>query len=184
MLLQNFFKNPQLVPMVVPFVFFVPTGVALTIILGPTLSGEVNDWMQYLFFFPTFPFSVAAVDLLDKSGIEYFEVSSGVAWFFLIIQCPVYYLLHLYVEAIVPDNYGIKKSCCFCFSACRKRPTNTNLVDNFEMHEINAIQAQTDLAPDEKGGVVRRASTIKFDSKDPIQLKNVTMQFGNFKAVD
>ena len=41
--------------------------------------------MQYLFWFPTFPFSVAAVDLLDKSEIVYFEVDVAVAWVFLVI---------------------------------------------------------------------------------------------------
>ena len=77
-------------------------------------------------------------------------------------------MLHLYVEAIIPDNYGIKKGCCFCFNSCRKRPNNTNSVDNIEMNNINAAQSMTDLAPDPKGGVVRRASTVKFDANDPI----------------
>ena len=27
-------------------------------------------------------------------------------------------------------------------------------------------------------------STLKYDASDPIKLKNVTMKFGNFKAVD
>ena len=99
-------------------------------------------------------------------------------------------MLHMYVEAIIPDNYGIRKSCCFCFaSCCRKRPTATNSVEaaaaaDLEMSEINAAQAQTDLALDAKGGLVRRASTVGFNSQDPIQLKKVTMKFGTFKAVD
>ena len=37
-----------------------------------------------------------------------------------------------------------------------------------EMSQINAAQAQTNLEPDPKGGIIRRASTIGFDSKDPI----------------
>ena len=45
MLLQNFFRNSQLVPMVVPFVFFIPTGVAMTIVLGPVISANVNNWV-------------------------------------------------------------------------------------------------------------------------------------------
>ena len=168
MLLQNFFRNSSLIAMVVPFVFFIPTGVALTIILGPIISRDINNWVQYLFWFPTFPFSVAAVSLLDKSDIVYFEVEVAVAWVFLIIQCPLYFMLHLYVEAIIPDNYGIKKGCCFCFNSCRKRHNNTNSVENIEMNDINAAQSMTDLAPDAKGGVVRRASTVKFDANDPI----------------
>ena len=51
--------------MVSPFAFFIPTGVAMTIVLGPVLSGVKNTWVQYLFWFPSFPFTVAMVELLD-----------------------------------------------------------------------------------------------------------------------
>ena len=55
--------------MVMPFIFFIPTGVAMTIVLGPILSGEKNDYVQYLYFFPQFPFTVIMVNLLDTTGL-------------------------------------------------------------------------------------------------------------------
>ena len=93
----------------------------MTIVIGPVISEETNEWIQYLFWFPTFPFSVCAVSLLDKTEIKFFDVNAGVAWFFLIIQCPFYFLLHLYIEAIIPDNFGIRKGLCFCFDSYRKK---------------------------------------------------------------
>jgi hypothetical protein len=38
MLVQNIFKNSQLVSMVMPFLFYVPTGVAMTLVISPVLS--------------------------------------------------------------------------------------------------------------------------------------------------
>ena len=116
MLLQNVFRNSKLVTMVLPFIFFVPTGVAMTLVLGPVLTREPNDWIQYLFWFPNFPFTVLVVDLLDKSPLTYFTASNELAWVCLLVQTPCYFLLHLYIEAIMPDNYGISKPLCFCFS--------------------------------------------------------------------
>ena len=85
MFLQNFFKNSKLAPMVLPFLFFIPTGVAMTILLGPILTGSVNTYIQYLYWFPTFPFTVILVDLLDTNDGVYFETSSGVAWVMLVL---------------------------------------------------------------------------------------------------
>lgn len=45
MLMQNFFRNSQLVAMVMPFILFIPTIIAMTIVLGPVISFEPNDWI-------------------------------------------------------------------------------------------------------------------------------------------
>ena len=38
----------------------------------------------------------------------------GVAWATLVVLCPIYFFLHIYLEAIIPDAYGVTESCCFC----------------------------------------------------------------------
>jgi uncharacterized membrane protein YwaF len=121
MLLQNIFRNSQLVNVVMPFLFFVPTGVAMTLLLTPVLTHEPNEWIEYLFWFPSFSFTVVIVNILEESPEQYFTASNALAWICLVIVCPLYYLLHLYVESIMPDNYGISKSCCFCFNSCRNQ---------------------------------------------------------------
>lgn len=85
MFLQNFFKNSKLAPMVLPFLFFVPTGVAMTILLGPILTGTVNEYIQYLFWFPTFPFTVILVELLAMDEGVYFTTSYSAAWVMLVL---------------------------------------------------------------------------------------------------
>ena len=160
--------------MVMPFIFFIPTGLAMTIVLGPILSGEKNDYVQYLYFFPQFPFTVIMVNLLDNTGLEFFEVSDGISWFFLIISTPLYFLAHLYVEAIMPDNYGISSKCCFCFDRCCKKRANA-FVQEQEMKEIGKLEEEIkedDLAPIdnalEKGDLLRRVGTEKIKAGHPI----------------
>jgi len=38
MFFQNFFSSPKLVSMVLPFAFFIPIGVSMTVVLAPILS--------------------------------------------------------------------------------------------------------------------------------------------------
>ena len=45
--------------MVGPFLLFLPTGVAMFAIIDPVTNvGHTNNWVQYLFWLPTFPFEV------------------------------------------------------------------------------------------------------------------------------
>lgn len=184
---QNFFRNSQLVAMVMPFIFFIPTGISMVLVLEPVISQTPNDWIQYLFWFPTFPFAVCAVDLLNATEVEYFSVQPAVAWAFLVIQCPLYFLLHMYMEAILPDNYGIRKGVCCCFAGCRKRSRLNATVEaqSLEMQQVQEGQSLANVAAsDERGLISSRAHMQTLDESDPIKLKRVTMQFGNFKAVD
>ena len=127
--------------MVMPFIFFIPTGLAMTIVLGPILAGETNNWVQYLYWFPQFPFTVIMVNLLDNTGLKFFEVSDEVSWVFLILSTPFYFLLHLYIEAIMPDNYGIASKCCFCFARCCKKRgvTEANANNDQEAQELQEM---------------------------------------------
>ena len=174
MFISNFFQDYKLIGMALPAILYIPTGVGTVAILGPFLFNEVNTWMKFLYFFPTFPFVALMTDLLDKTGSEFYDVHVGVSWFFLIIQGPMYYFLHLYTESVLPDNYGISKHPCFCF----KKRSQKNLEQ-----EMNNVESKAE--DNEEGlGKLRRIGTENFDQSDPITLKSVTMQFGKFKAVD
>lgn len=122
MFAQNFFKDSKLVTMVMPFLFFVPTGISMSMVLEPILDfGYVNGYVHWLYWFPQFPFTTIMVDMLDTNGFKFFEVGVPVSWFFLALNIPFWFMLHLYIEAIKPDSYGIARSCCFCFQNCRKK---------------------------------------------------------------
>jgi|Transcript_37574 hypothetical protein len=127
MFAQNFFKDAKLATMVMPFIFFIPTGISMALVLEPILDYPyVNNYVQYLYWFPTFPFTTVMVDLLDTLRvIKYFETSVGGSWVMLFLNVPLWFFLHLYVEAIKPDSYGIAHHPCFCLARCRKRTPPT-----------------------------------------------------------
>ena len=113
------------------------------------------------------------VNLLDDTGLKFFEVSDGVSWFFLIISPLVYFLAHLYVEAIMPDNYGISSKCCFCFDRCFKKKVEQGSQEqvNSELGQIEEMK-EDNLAPIdnalEKGELLRRVGTEKIKPSHPI----------------
>ena len=66
MFAQNFFKDSKLATMVMPFIGFIPTGISMSMVLEPILKAPyINNYIQYLYWFPQFPFTVIMVDILD-----------------------------------------------------------------------------------------------------------------------
>lgn len=72
-----------------------------------------------MFWLPTFPFEVILTSIFVPDN-NYFNVGNVAAWIFLVIQTPIYFFLHIYLEAIIPDAYGVTESCCFCFRRGKK----------------------------------------------------------------
>ena len=42
------------------------------------------------------------------------QLDVRVAWAALFLATPVYLALYAYLDAIMPNNFGIRQSCCFC----------------------------------------------------------------------
>ena len=85
MVLSNFFSNSKLVNMVLNVIFFIPTGIAMAAIIPPGTTGEPNEWIEYLFWLPNFPFTVIIIDALKTADFDYFTVNISFAWVCLII---------------------------------------------------------------------------------------------------
>ena len=96
-----------------PLILFLPTSIASFSLLGPIQSGVQNTWVQYLFMLPSFPYEVIVCGLFEPEN-TYFQVQTWICWIALVLQPIVYYLIHTYIEAIIPNAYGVTKSCCFC----------------------------------------------------------------------
>ena len=88
-----------------------------------------NPWRLYLcYFLPHFPSTVLIANLLIQGSL----LNVTVSWITLIIISPAYYALYWYMDQIVPDTYGISKSCCFCFRKRDReyRDINANINEN------------------------------------------------------
>ena len=70
--------------------------------------------------------------------------------------------MYVYLDQVMPNEYGIRKPYCFCLRKNKQKKTSS-------------IKGQ-DL---ESCG-----NTKHFDRSDPIQLINISKVFGKFKAVD
>lgn len=79
------------------------------------------------------------INLLNKTPLEFFTVGNEISWVALVINIPFWFFLHLYMEAVKPDSYGIRRDCCFCFSSCRKNKAQQNAENNeTELSQVNS----------------------------------------------
>jgi hypothetical protein len=115
----NFFWDPKLVTICIWLLLFLPSGLAMISILGPIQAGEVNNWVQYLFWLPNFPFITIVCSTYEPDN-TYFTVPVWVAWACLVLQIPAYFSLHLWLENVMPNEFGVRKTCFYC---CQKSKT-------------------------------------------------------------
>ena len=95
-------------------------------------------------------------------------------WACLILECPIYYLLYMYLDQVIPDTYGISKSCCFCLRKNRRRH-RADVYSPIQEEDISKS-----LVEDRQGENIR----YPMNSNAPIQIRSLTKKYGAFKAVD
>jgi len=86
------------------------------------LNKDVNDpWRLYLgYFLPDFPTNVIVASI---AGLE-INISLAASWGALIVQPVLYFLFYVYLDQVMPDTFGISKSCCFCLKRKRRDVSN------------------------------------------------------------
>ena len=60
------------------------------------------------------------------------DLNVKVAWVCLILATPVYVGLYMYLDAIMPNVYGIRQSCCFCFKKNRNLAFEEEMIEDGE----------------------------------------------------
>lgn len=58
------------------------------------------------------------------------------AWTSLVLVTPLYVFLYMYLDAILPNIYGIRQGCCFCL---RKKKKPALIEDNGLDEEVNDL---------------------------------------------
>lgn len=88
-----------------------------------------------------------------------------VVWVVLILGLPIWYSIWMYLDSVMPSNYGVRKHPCFCF--------------------MKAGDDREILPDDEEAGLLQRQKLDDiYDENDPIRLDQLTKKFGDFKAVN
>ena len=58
-------------------------------------------------------------DVSDQFNVfDTSNINEGVVWFVLVASIPFWFCMYLYLDQVIPSEYGITKHPCFC---CRKK---------------------------------------------------------------
>jgi len=110
------------------------------------------------YWLPHFPFSVVLMEYFFTQGaLDILGLNATWAWTALAAQTPLYTLLYIYFDSVIPNAFGISKSLCFCFGSKQNR-------------------AQMQNGDEEE--------SARLNNGDAIILDRLTKSFGSFKAVD
>jgi hypothetical protein len=63
MVIQNVFSDPKMAAVIGFFIVFVPVSIALLAVMTVSSTGHANNWAQYLYMFPSFPYAIVVTDL-------------------------------------------------------------------------------------------------------------------------
>ena len=107
--------------------------------------------------------------------LKFFDVDHvppGVAWAALVLSGPFWFLIYMYLDSVMPNEYGIQKHPCFC---CRK----TKSIEKGKNAFNEIIPNEVDCFKEKKGDDV-----FIYDENDPILIQNLTKKFGKTLAVN
>jgi hypothetical protein len=60
---------------------------------------------------------------IDGGPASILDLNVNVAWASLVLVTPFYVGLYMYLDAIMPNVYGIRQSCCFCLKKKKLVPS-------------------------------------------------------------
>lgn len=99
-------------------------------------------------------------DVPDGVLLDTDFISAPVSWFFLFLCIPFWFLVYLYLDNVMPNDYGVQKPHCYC------------LKRKLKVTEHQALK--------DRGGI----DPAVFDENDAIIIEQLVKKFGDFKAVD
>ena len=106
---------------------------------------EIDYNYNYLYIGYPLPFVPMSVIITYSLGGSLGDQSLPAAWAALILSLPAYYFLYIYLDQVVPNTFGISKSCCFCF---KKRRTGAddirNTFKNSKIQDLDESRSKLD----------------------------------------
>jgi hypothetical protein len=70
---------------------------------------------QLTYILPVSSFGVIMIDVFVKNGVrDLLDLNVIIAWVSLILVTPMYILAYMYLDAIIPNAFGIKEHPFFC----------------------------------------------------------------------
>jgi ABC-type siderophore export system fused ATPase/permease subunit len=166
MCVSTLFNDPKIGQTMAQFVQMVP----LVLILQVLQVDSTAKWLVYpLFLFPISPCVLQLMKLSQNTdpayaSVQVFDlnyVNSSACWAFVVAAVPIWFCLFLYLDAVMPSEYGINLHPCFCL---QKRSETYEADDDADLENL--------------------PNTHFYNSRDPIRLQKLTKKFGSLTAVD
>jgi ATP-binding cassette subfamily A (ABC1) protein 3 len=175
--LTTVFTDSKLSAQVGLYILLFPTSIFLYSV-SYRLNAEVdypftfdgNPWFQLWYVIPNFSFGVVLIDYYIHDGAKVIlGLHVSVAWVCLLLSIPFYFCMYMWVDAIMPNTFGIRESLCFCLKKKKTQVEWAELGENNPNDELaRFVGAGLDGARDQA----------------PIKIRNLTKKFGKFVAVD
>lgn len=116
MSITTLFSDSKISVQIGSLLMFLPSA----LFIGLLNVDQTNPWRLYFgYFLPDFPTNVIVANAANIPV----DLNIYASWAALIIQPVFYFMLYIYMDQVMPDTYGISKSCCFCLRRS-KRATN------------------------------------------------------------
>ena len=115
MVLSTVFTDSKLSAQVGMFILLLPTSIYLfcitqrmkVVVLNQQSSGYQAFQLSYIL--PNFSFGIILLDFYINGGPEtILDLNVNVAWISLALVTPIYVMLYMYLDAIMPNVYGIR----------------------------------------------------------------------------
>jgi hypothetical protein len=81
---------------------------------------HTEQWIELGYIFPHFTFGMILIEFLVDHGVPklFFKailpLNMEKVWLANITSIAFFLLLYIYLDAIIPNKYGVARSCCFC----------------------------------------------------------------------
>jgi ATP-binding cassette subfamily A (ABC1) protein 3 len=162
MSLSTFFSDSKLGNQIGGLVLVIPELLFIWLAAKPKPTCYI---MYALYVLPVTPACAIFSSLsLNKSTTFHFIsvdfVNLPLTWAVLILNIPFWIMIYIYLDSVMPSEFGIQKHPCFCL----KKKQKAKLTSGF---------SPADLEMDQK----------IYDKNDPILLQGITKKFGDFTAV-
>ena len=105
LIMQDFFSDPKMVQIVGSLIFFIPTAIIILATNLALTTATVQMWPLFFYWFPTIPFYGVAMSIFIPDG-DFNMIPSYLNWACLIIFPLLFLLFHLYLEQVLPNNFG------------------------------------------------------------------------------
>jgi hypothetical protein len=123
MAISTLFSDYRVAQQIGGLFLFLPVLIIFKLLTDPDINAIYAVYPVSIL--PTAQFTVSLISICTplftgkqrfpvKVVFDVSKISMGAMWAFLVLNIPFWYLIYLYLDQVMPNEYGIQKHPCFC----------------------------------------------------------------------